>query len=189
MINISIIKANAAHAPAIAGIGRQSFSDAFGPLFNSRKELQEYLDYTYATPKVASSLHKESNAFFLALANERPVGFVKLKKNSLNAQIDSLAQTELQKLYVLKEFHGTGAGAGLMRSAIQLAREERSEHLWLDTHIGNSRGIRFYEKNGFYICGRHYFTIGTQTFEYHVMDLEIADLGIERFQRSLIQHH
>jgi ribosomal protein S18 acetylase RimI-like enzyme len=75
---------------------------------------------------------------------------------------------------VLKEFHGSGAGAGLMKVALELAKTEGVEHLWLDTHINNARGIRFYEKHGFKICGRHYFTIGTQTFEYHLMDIELS---------------
>ena len=171
--NISIIRATEEHAPAIAAIGKQSFSDTFGPLFQEKEELKEYLDYTYAISKVHHSLSKEGNVFYLAVAGEQPVGFVKLKKNSLHPQIQSLSQLELQKIYVLKEFHGSGAGAGLMEAALELARSEEVEHLWLDTHIDNARGIRFYEKHGFKIYGRHYFTIGTQMFEYHLMDLEL----------------
>lgn len=118
-------------------------------------------------------MRKSSNTFYLAVAGEKPVGFVKLKKNCLNPQIPSLSQMELQKLYVLKEYHGGGAGAGLIKAAIELAAAEKMEHLWLDTHIGNARGIRFYEKHGFTIYGAHHFTIGGQTFQYHLMDLEL----------------
>jgi ribosomal protein S18 acetylase RimI-like enzyme len=174
---IRIIEAEPEHAPAIAAIGRQSFTDTFGPLFGplfvNKNELKEYLDYTYAISKIESSISKSTNAVYLAVAGEMPVGFVKLKKNSLHPQISSLSQLELQKIYVLKEFHGSGAGAGLMQAALELANEEEVEHLWLDTHIDNVRGIRFYEKHGFKIYGRHYFTIGTQLFEYHLMDLEL----------------
>jgi ribosomal protein S18 acetylase RimI-like enzyme len=175
--NISIIQANAIHAPAIAAIGKQAFADTFGPLFESREQLKQYLDRTYAIAKIAFGLRKSSNVFYLAVAGERPVGFIKLKKNCLNPQIPSLSQMELQKLYVLKEYHGGGAGAGLMKAAIELAAAEKMEHLWLDTHIGNARGIRFYEKHGFIIYGEHYFTIGTQTFQYHLMDLELDNTG------------
>ena len=34
--------------------------------------------------------------------------------------------------------------------------------------------MKIYEKHGFKIHGRHYFNIGTQQFEYHLMDLELA---------------
>jgi ribosomal protein S18 acetylase RimI-like enzyme len=175
--NLSIIQANAVHAPAIAAVGKQAFADTFGPLFESKEQLQQYLDRTYAIAKLAFGLRKSSNVFYLAVAGEKPVGFVKLKKNCLNPQIPSLSQMELQKLYVLKEYHGSGAGAGLVKVAIELAKIEKTEHLWLDTHIGNARGIRFYEKHGFTIYGEHHFTIGTQTFQYHLMDLELGYEG------------
>jgi putative acetyltransferase len=171
--DLSIIRANAIHAPAIAAIGKQAFGDTFGPLFENKEELQQYLNRTYAIAKIAFGLRKSSNVFYLAVAGEKPVGFVKLKKNCLNPQIPSLAQMELQKLYVLNEYHGGGAGAGLMKAAKELAAAEKMEHLWLDTHIDNARGIRFYEKHGFSIYGAHHFTIGTQTFEYHLMDFEL----------------
>jgi ribosomal protein S18 acetylase RimI-like enzyme len=181
--NIRIIQATPEHAPAIASIGKQSFSDTFGPLFASRQELKDYLDHTYAISKIAGSIGKSSNVFYLAVAGDMPVGFVKLKKNSLHHQIQSISQLELQKIYVLKEFHGSGAGAGLMNAALELAKEEDVEHLWLDTHIGNARGIHFYEKHGFKIVGRHHFTIGTQLFEYHLMDLEFTGKPIAAFKR------
>ncbi|HYF30417.1 MAG TPA: GNAT family N-acetyltransferase [Chitinophagaceae bacterium] len=168
-MHIEIIRAEPSHATAISGIGRRAFTDAFGHLFSSKEELQEYLDYTYAISKLRAGIQKENNAFFLALANGRPVGFVKLKKFALNSLIDSISQMELQKIYVLKEYHGTGAGEGLMKAALELTRRLNIEYLWLDTYIGNDRGISFYKKHGFRICGRHYFTIGSQTFEYHVM--------------------
>ncbi|HEY0679218.1 MAG TPA: GNAT family N-acetyltransferase [Chitinophagaceae bacterium] len=167
---IQIIRAKPEHAPLIAFIGRRSFDDTFGHLFESKQELSDYLNYTYSIPKIANSLKKETNVFFLAVAGEQPVGFVKLKRNSLNQDIDSLSQMELQKIYVLQEFHGKGAGEALICVAKKLARDEKACHLWLDTHISNHRGIRFYEKHGFRICGGHYFTIGSQTFDYHLMD-------------------
>lgn len=171
--DIKIIRATEEHAPAIAAVGKEAFNDTFGPLFVNKQELKEYLDHTYAISKIAHSITKESNVFYLAVAGEQPVGFVKLKVNSLHPQIQSLSQLELQKIYVLKEFHGSGAGAGLMKAALELTKLEQVEHLWLDTHVDNARGIRFYEKHGFKISGRHYFTIGTQMFEYHLMDLEL----------------
>jgi len=174
-MKITIKRANITHANAISFIGRRSFHDAFAHLFYNKDELQEYLDYAYSVDKIAGSIRKSNNVFFLAFANERPVGFVKLKKHSLNPQIDSFAQMELQKIYVLKEYHGTGAGQSLMDAALEFAQSEvRPEYIWLDTHITNDRAVRFYEKNGFQVCGRHYFTIGTQMFEYHLMNQMVA---------------
>jgi ribosomal protein S18 acetylase RimI-like enzyme len=173
-MNIKIVRASSFHAEIISSIGRQSFRDAFGHLFNDRKALTEYLDYTYNADKVARSIHKENNIFFLAFLENVPVGFAKVKKHSLNEQIESIAQMELQKIYVLSYYHGSGAGAALMQAVLDLADQIKPDFLWLDTHISNSKAIRFYEKFGFIRSGKAYFTIGTQNFEYYLMCLPVA---------------
>jgi len=173
-MKIRVITANPSHADTISSIGKQSFRDAFGHLFNQKDSLQDYLDYTYHPDKIAKSIAKENNVFFLALVENVPVGFAKLKKHSLNEQIESIAQMELQKIYVLPYYHGSGAGAALMQAVLELASKVSPDFLWLDTHISNTKAVQFYEKNGFKKVGRHYFQIGTQTFEYHLMSLPIA---------------
>ncbi|HEX7905529.1 MAG TPA: GNAT family N-acetyltransferase [Chitinophagaceae bacterium] len=102
------------------------------------------------------------------------MGFAKIKKHSLNDQIESGAQMELQKIYVLPEFQHTGTGTALLSEIKKLAKDISPDHIWLDTHISNEKAIRLYEKNGFKKIGKHYFTIGAQTFECHVLALPVA---------------
>jgi len=172
-MNVKVIIAGSSHAEIISSIGKQSFRAAFGGLFNNKNELDEYLDYTYQPDKIARSLEKENNVFFLAFIENVPVGFAKVKKYSLNEQIESIAQMELQKIYVLPYYHGTGAGTALMDAVIDLANEVSPDLIWLDTHISNSQAIRFYENNGFKKTGKYYFTIGSQTFEYYLMSMPV----------------
>jgi ribosomal protein S18 acetylase RimI-like enzyme len=171
---IKVFKADQSHAATIALIGRQSFRDAFGHLFNRREELNDYLEYTYKIEKIIASLQKENNIFFLAFVDSVPVGFAKVKKHSLNDQIESGSQMELQKIYVLTYYHGSGAGPALMQAVLNLTQELKPDFVWLDTHISNTKAIHFYGKHGFKKHGTHYFTIGTQTFEYDVMLLPVA---------------
>ena len=56
---------------------------------------------------------------------------------------------ELQKIYVLPEHHGSGAGSALLKEVKNLAREICPDYIWLDTHISNENAIRLYERNGF----------------------------------------
>ena len=173
-MNIRIIVAGPSHADAIAMIGRISFRNSFGQFFKNKEELHEYLDYTYDPAKISRSIDKEDNLFFLALLENVPVGFAKVKKNSLNEQIESVAQMELQKIYVLPYYHGSGAGTALLQHVQVFAEESQPDYLWLDTLTTNAKAIRFYEKNGFRKAGKHHFVIGTQTFEYYLMCLPIA---------------
>ena len=173
-MRIEITIANIDHASAIGYVGRNAFRKAFAQLFNSQNELAEYLDYTYGVDKIAGSIRKENNVYFLATADGLPIGFAKLKKHSLNEQLDSVFQAELQKLYVLKEFQGCGVGQALMDAVTNLVEVLEPECLWLDTYVGNDKAIRFYERNGFRKAGTHHFTIGSQTFEYFLMALPVT---------------
>jgi diamine N-acetyltransferase len=173
-MQIKIIQANEFHAEIISGIGKQSFRDAFGHLFNNKRELQEYLESTYRPSKLARSIAKENNVYFIAYVENVPVGFAKLKKSSLEPQIESIAQMELQKMYVLSYYHGSGAGAALMNALVNYAHEIQPDYLWLHVHLSNKKALRFYEKNGFQISGKHSFVIGTQQFDFHMMSLPVA---------------
>jgi ribosomal protein S18 acetylase RimI-like enzyme len=173
-MNITIIRADASHVAAIATIGKKSFRNAFGDLFNSKEELFEYLEYTYDPLKLTKSIRRENNVYLLALSNGEPIGFAKIKKHSLNEHIESGAQMELQKVYILPEYQGAGGGSVLLKEIKNLAGEIHPDYIWLDTHTSNEKAIRLYEKNGFKKIGKKYFTIGTQTFEYHVMGLSVT---------------
>jgi ribosomal protein S18 acetylase RimI-like enzyme len=172
--HVRIVKADDSFAEAISSIGKKSFPYAFGHLFNDKKELSDYLEMTFNPAKIIRSLAKENDVFFVALINDAPAGFAKVKKFSLNDQIESVSQMEFQKLYVLPEYHGIGAGSALIDEVLKLANEIYPDYIWLNTHIKNEKAIRFYEKRGFNKTTKYYFTIGTQTFEYYLMSQLIA---------------
>ncbi len=172
---IKIIRADITNAAIVATIGKKSFRNAFENLFASKEELTEYLEFTYDPVKLARSIRKENNIYLLAFLEGKPVGFAKLKKHSLNDLITSPVQMELQKIYVLTEFQGMGVGAALMNTVNDIAREEAPDSIWLDSYISNERAIHFYENHGFKKIGRYYFTIGSQTFEYYVMELPVTE--------------
>ena len=134
-MNIEIIFVKSDHAAAIAYIGRTEFRDAFGSLFSNRNELEDYLEYTYNVEKIASSIRKENNQYFLAVVDGLPAGFAKLKKHSLNEQLDFLFQAELQKLYVLKRYQGKGMGEALMQSVIESVGSIEPDCLWVDINL------------------------------------------------------
>lgn len=184
-MSITVIRGSISHAAAIASIGKKSFRHTFEHLFRNREELFEYLEHTYDPLKLAKSIRKESNVYFLAWHEGEPVGFAKVKKHSLNEQIESVAQMELQKIYVLPQHQGTGAGTALLGAVKNLAQEDQPDYIWLDTHVSNEKAIGFYEANGFHKIGKYYFTIGTQPFEYYVMGFPVVNpvvLGVQNRQ-------
>jgi len=169
-----IIRADVSHAAIIGTIGKKSFRRAFEHLFNNKEDLLEYLENTYCPVKLAKSLRDEDNVYLLAFTDGEPAGFAKIKKYSLNENIESISQMELQKIYVLGEHQGKGIGTALLNEVNNIAKEVAPDYVWLDTHISNEAAIRLYEKHGFKKMGKYFFTIGSQTFEYHIMGLGVT---------------
>jgi ribosomal protein S18 acetylase RimI-like enzyme len=158
----------------IAEIGRSSFHHAFSSQFRLREDLDHYLDYTYSSEKIRRSLCKRNNVYLLAMVRGQAIGFAKLKKYSLHPQISSVWQAELQKIYILPEWQGCGAGNELINAVIRLANEIQPEYLWLDVLVSNVKARKLYEKVGFRRHGFHSFTIGSQVFEYDVLKIPVA---------------
>ncbi|GJH39565.1 hypothetical protein RCZ04_01150 [Capnocytophaga sp. HP1101] len=67
---------------------------------------------------------------------------------------------EIERIYVLKSFHGSGVGQELYQKAITVAREQAVQYVWLGVWEQNPRAIRFYEKNGFVPFDKHVFVLG-----------------------------
>ena len=173
-MSIRIVYADVSHVAIISAIGKRSFRRAFEHLFSNKEELLEYLENTYSPFKLAKSLRDRDNVYLLAFIDHEPAGFAKVKKYSLNEHIESVAQMELQKIYVLQEFHGRGVGSALLKEVKHISKEVDPDYIWLDTHISNAKAIHLYEQNGFEKVGKYFFTIGTQTFEYFVMALPVT---------------
>ena len=65
--------------------------------------------------------------------------------------------SEVSKMYVLPEAHGTGASHALMAQALSSARERGSTATWLGVSNVNLRAQRFYGKTGFVRVGQKSF--------------------------------
>jgi ribosomal protein S18 acetylase RimI-like enzyme len=56
-------------------------------------------------------------------------------------------------LYVHRPYRGRRAGHGLIAAIAEAARAAGMERLWLETQNVNLPAIRFYEREGFTVCG------------------------------------
>jgi diamine N-acetyltransferase len=167
-------KANAEDAAIIAMLGRLTFRETFDALFVGREdELQAYLDQTFSVSKIASSMAKPQNHYYLAMLDALPVGYAKHKHPSANPLINDPAPTQLQKIYVLSEFIAHRIGHALLDAVIQAAVVAHIRIMWLTVLVSNDRAIRFYERHGWTGAGTANFAIGTQDFSFLVMRTEI----------------
>ncbi len=170
---LEIKNANVNDASNIAQLGIITFKESFGHLFRDKNDLHEYLDRTFSVSKIKDSLEKEENVYWIAFWNNVPVGYAKLKLHSYTGLIASQNICQLQKIYVLKEYLSMKIGLTLQRTLLSEAKQRRFELIWLSVWEGNSRAIKFYDKNNFEKVGNHGFEIGKEKFRFQVMALNL----------------
>ena len=81
---------------------------------------------------------------------------------------------ELEKIYLRKEAHGSGMAKVLMDAAIQLARTEKANNLYLGVWQENERALAFYKKSGFEIYNTRQFKLGARVCEDFLLRLRIV---------------
>ncbi len=69
---------------------------------------------------------------------------------------------EIERIYISKRFHTQGLGSHLMKKAIDIAKEQNKEKIWLGVWEKNERAITFYQKSGFVRTGAHSFYMGEE---------------------------
>jgi diamine N-acetyltransferase len=169
-----IRRADAADALVVALLGRITFAETFGYLFQEHPgDLHTYLDATFDVAKIERSLGKSENVYWLAFLNRLPVGFAKLKDPSHPPGRPSQHAAQLQKIYVLGLFLGERIGRDLLDQVIPEAAG-RAPMLWLEVLRENDRAIGFYAKHGFGAIGVDTFAIGQQHFQFHLMGRPVS---------------
>lgn len=127
----------------------------------SAGQLSYMLDKMYSPKTLAAQITEEGHQFFLAISNNKPVGFADISKTdyhipALNPQP---AVWKLHKLYVLPSQQKTGTGRQLLQHTIQTVKVNNGNYLILNVNRNNP-AYHYYEKNGFEIIETGDFDIG-----------------------------
>ena len=88
------------------------------------------------------------------------VGFAQLRWGEPPGCVVASAPGEIQRLYVVREFHGKGVAQELMRASIEEMINRGSDVAWLGVWERNTKAIAFYAKCGFHEVGEHTFQLG-----------------------------
>jgi GNAT superfamily N-acetyltransferase len=108
----------------------------------------EQIKYMLKKMYSAESLKRQMDAghrFFIAYTG-KPVGFISLNPKAANHYI-------LEKLYVLPDEHGTGAGRFLVEKAEEYIRNRHpGQTVLIELNVNrNNKAVGFYKRMGFHI--------------------------------------
>ncbi len=172
MEQLVIRKAKLEDAEFIALLARITFTETFGHYFRDHQDLLDYYDKTFSVSKIRDSLEKENNVFWITFFDELPVGYAKLKLFSKSDFINSDKVSQLQKIYVLKDFLSKKIGHKTQTEMFEETIKIGNKFIWLSVLESNERAISFYNKNGFTEIGKHSFEIGQENFSFIAMKKE-----------------
>ena len=170
--NIKIQQINNSHIAALQQIGRQTFSETFAES-NSAENMAKYQEEAYSFEKLTEELNNPNSFFYFAMLDEKVIGYLKINMGGSQTELKDNDAFEIERIYVLKDFHGKKVGQLLFDKAIAIAKAQQVAYVWLGVWEENKRAIEFYSKNGFIKFDQHVFVLGDEAQTDIMMKLKL----------------
>ena len=174
MTKIEVIKISKEEVLDLQKIGRQTFYETFSES-NTEENMQNYLAEGFSTDKLSDELNNENAEFYFAKLDNEVIGYLKLNFGQSQTELKDDKALEIERIYVLKEFHGKKVGQILYDKAIEIAKQKSVNYVWLGVWEENPRAINFYKKNGFVEFDKHIFKLGNDEQTDIMMKLKLTN--------------
>lgn len=174
MTDINIKKVTLDNIDQLQKIGRQTFFETFASE-NTEENMKNYLDEGFSVAKLTAQLNDYNSEFYFAILDDIIIGYLKLNFGQSQTELQDDKALEIERIYVLKNFHGKSVGQLLYNKAMQIARQKCADYVWLGVWEENPRAINFYKKNGFIEFDKHVFKLGNDEQTDIMMKLKLND--------------
>ena len=168
---IQVKTATPQEAELIANLSRETFQETFAA-YNTKTDMDKFLSEQFSKEQLMTEVGKPGNTFLLAYLDQEPAGYTFLKENT-HPDLRIKNAIEISRLYARNSFIGKGIGKALMLAAIDEAKEQNKETIWLGVWEHNQRAIQFYLSFGFEKFSEQDFVLGNDVQRDWVMHLLI----------------
>lgn len=142
--------------PILENLARQIWPATYAHII-SQQQITFMLDWMYSFPALKQQ-HEEGHEFYILTAESTDIGFIALEWIG-DAHSVMTRALKINKLYVLNDFQGKGAGSALLEKAKERAAETGCKSIFLQVNKANS-AKNFYLKLGFQVREEAVFDIG-----------------------------
>lgn len=174
MLHINIQRVTPADICQLQIIGKQTFSETFSA-DNSVENMAKYLEESFSAERLTAEINDKNSEFYFAVFESSIIGYLKLNFGQSQTELKDDKTVEIERIYVLKSFQGKNVGQILYERALQIARQQSADYVWLGVWEENSRAISFYKKNGFVEFDKHIFKLGDDQQTDIMMMLKLKD--------------
>ena len=172
MDKIEISKIELSEIEQLQIIGKQTFFETFADK-NTEENMQKYLEEGFTVHKLTAELTNPDSEFYFAKLDNQVIGYLKINFGAAQTELKDTKSLEIERIYVLKEFHGKKVGQILYDTAFDIAKQKNADYLWLGVWEENPRAISFYKKNGFVEFDKHIFVLGDDAQTDIMMKLKL----------------
>lgn len=172
MNKIEITKIDLNEIEQLQIIGKETFFETFAE-GNSEENMKKYLEESFTNELLKTELTNPNSEFYFARMDNNVIGYLKINFGNAQTELKNNKAIEIERIYVLKEFHGKNAGQVLFEKAFEIAKQLNADYLWLGVWEENPRAINFYKKNGFVEFDKHVFKLGDDEQTDIMMKLQI----------------
>lgn len=141
---------------------------------NTPENMKAYTDKAYSRSQLLSELQEPGSEHYFLNVDGTHAGFLKLNRSGAQSDINDPDSLEIQRIYVDMPFQNRGLGKVMLEKAIDRARVLDLHYIWLGVWEHNPDAIRFYERHGFTIFGKHQFVMGDDMQTDILMKLRIT---------------
>jgi diamine N-acetyltransferase len=169
-----IRRAQRCDAIQLSAIAEETFRDTFAAV-NAAEDIDLHCRNSYSEAIQADEIANPNRVTLLCEDGERLVGFAQLRWGKAPICVVADAPGEIQRLYIVNDFHGKGVAHGLMNACMDEMTSHRSDVVWLGVWERNPKAIAFYRKFGFREVGEHTFALGCDPQRDIVMARPVAN--------------
>ena len=160
MVDVILRRAQPTDARPLSIVAEATFRQTFGA-HNSREDMDSFCASAYEEAIQAGEIGNPGMVTLLAQAGDALVGFAQLRWGTTPACVAAIDAGEIQRLYVVRDFHGKGIAQMLMDACLRSVVSRGSDVVWLGVWERNPKAIAFYRKCGFVEVGEHVFRVGS----------------------------
>lgn len=137
-------------------------------------DISAFIAATLSEQRFSEYLVDPDRVVLTAADAGRIVGYAMLIRGvdddpEISGSVPQRPAVELSKMYVLLDYHRTGAADALIRSGIGWAAGSGARAIWLGVNQNNERAQRFYRKHRFEVTGTRSFRLGAALEDDFVM--------------------
>ncbi len=168
-----IRKASRSDAGPLSRLAEATFRTTFGAV-NTGEDMDLHCRTSYSEAIQSGEIASPNMLTLMCEDGEGLIGFAQLRWGDAPDCVPAQSPGEVQRLYIVDDWHGNGIAQELMGACIGALQARGSDVAWLGVWERNPRAISFYRKCGFVEVGDHVFPLGNDPQRDIVMARSIA---------------